>query len=228
MKQIGLLGGMSWPSTVEYYRLLNKLMAERLGGYHSANLLLKSIDYNEIKSNYHEGWNIIPQLLKAEIEAFLLCKPDCLILCNNTLHKAYDQIAGDLNLSIPFFHAVDLTADYAKKQGQRNVLLLATKFTMEDEFFRNKFESRGLNVTIPNRDERQEIQSIQSMLATGESKAEYAEYFKKLIDKYSTNDAVILACTELPLAVTCTNSCLPIINPTRLQCEAAVDFALTY
>lgn len=226
MKQIGLLGGMSWPSTIEYYRLLNKLVAERLGEYHSANLLLKSIDYHQIKSNYHDGWDKIPQLLKVEIETFLLCKPDCLILCNNTLHKAYDKISGDLNLSIPFFHAVDLTADYAKRQGQRNVLLLATKFTMEDEFFYNKLEAKGLNVTIPNKDERQEIQSIQSMLAAGETKPEYIEYFKKLIDKYSQNDAVMLACTELPLAVTSANSCLPIINPTLLQCKAAVDFAL--
>ncbi len=226
MRQIGLLGGTSWPSTIEYYRLLNEMVAERLGGHHSANILLKSIDYNEIKNHYHNGWDKIPQLLKVEIEEFLLCKPDCLILCNNTLHKAYDQIVGGIDMSIPFFHAVDLTADYVKKQGYRNVLLLATKFTMEDEFFRNKLEAKGLNVVVPNDGERQEIQSIQSSLATGECKPEYIDYFRKLIDRYSENEAVILACTELPLAITSANSCLPIINPTRLQCEMAVDFAL--
>ncbi len=202
-------------------------MAKRLGGHHSAKLLLKSIDYHEIKSSYQGGWDKIPHLLKAEIEDFLACKPDCIILCNNTLHKAYDKIAGNLGMSIPFFHAVDLTAEYSKKHGYSNVLLLATKFTMEDGFFRNKLEARGINVSVPDSAERQEIQSIQDILAIGECKPEYIDYFRKLIDKYSKNDAVILGCTELPMAITSANSCLPIINPIILQCEKAIDFALT-
>lgn len=144
MKLIGLLGGTSWPSTIEYYRLLNQLAASRLGGYHSAKILLKSLDYHTIKSSYNDGWDRIPELLKQEIEDFLLCKPDCLILCNNTLHKAYDLIAGELNLPIPFFHAVDLAADCANSRGYARVLLLATKFTMEDNFYRSKIEAKGI------------------------------------------------------------------------------------
>ena len=226
MKRIGLIGGTSWPSTIEYYRLLNQLTTEKLGGYHSANLMLYSIDYHEIKSNYTGGWDKIPGLLKKEIKTILTSPCDCLILCNNTLHKAFDIIQPELNLQIPFFHAVDLTGQFAVKKRLKKLLLLGTKFTMEDGFFSRKLEALGLEVTIPNEEERNHIQSIQTMLAQNSIKPEHIEYFRTFLSNYSHLDAVILACTELPLVVTSENSALPIINPIELQCNTAMDFAL--
>lgn len=210
-----------------YYQRLNQLVQQKLGGYHSAPLLLKSIDYHTIKSCYQDGWDKIPALLKAEIDDFLLCKPDCLILCNNTLHKAYDLIADDLQLSIPFFHAVTLTAEYAQEQGYKNLLLLGTKFTMEDNFFTDKIKEKSLSVTVPSATEREEIQAIQSQLAQGHMDAAFTKYFSELIGRYTHLDAVILACTELPLAITAESSPLPIINPTELQCLAAVAYSFS-
>src|SRR5579872_4442460 len=127
MKRIGLLGGMSWPSTAEYYRHINKMVADRLGGHHSADLILRSIDYHDIKSRYSGGWDEIPALLENELR-FMREQPcDCLILCNNTLHKAFDLIRGGLSLDIPFFHAVELTARHARSEGLKHLLLLGTR-----------------------------------------------------------------------------------------------------
>jgi aspartate racemase len=134
MKTIGLLGGTSWPSTIEYYRILNELAQSRLGGFHSANILLRSIDYHEIKSRYHEGWNEIPSLLRKEIEALARLGPDCLVICNNTLHKAFDVIEADLRLTAPVFHIVAVTGKFARSRHFKRLLLLGTKFTMEDGF----------------------------------------------------------------------------------------------
>lgn len=226
MKCIGLIGGTSWPSTIEYYRVLNELVSKRLGGFHSANLLLKSIDFHTIKSNYQNGWDKIPDLLQYEIENFLLCKPDCLILCNNTLHKAYDLIAEKAGLRIPFFHAIDLTAEFALVNGYKNLLLLATKFTMEDGFYAKKLEARGLNVEIPAASDREHIQLIQNELAKGHMLPEYQSYFKSLIARHEKVDAVVLACTELPLAIRQEMINLDIIDPIELQCRAAIDYAL--
>ena len=110
LKTIGLLGGTSWPSTIEYYRTLNEFAQETLGGFHSANLLLRSIDYHDIKSRYYDRWSEIPSLLEQEIKAFVGLRPDCLVICNNTLHKAFDVIEGGLALPIPVFHIVKATA----------------------------------------------------------------------------------------------------------------------
>lgn len=226
MKTIGLIGGTSWPSTIEYYRVLNQLVVEKCGGYHSARILLYSIDYHEIKSNYTSGWDKIPELLRQEIARALQGKPDCLILCNNTLHKAFDIIRPTLKLPIPFFHAVELTAEYAIKQRYKKVLLLATRFTMEDEFYKRTLEAKGLQAEIPNQQEREQIQNIQSVLATGKVLLEHKTYFKQLLERYKHLDAVILACTELPLAITQEMTTLPIIDPIEIQCQAAVNYAL--
>lgn len=229
MKCIGLIGGTSWPSTIEYYRLLNQLVSERLGGFHSAKLLLKSIDYHEIKTNYQNGWDKIPDLLQQEIESFLQCKPDCLILCNNTLHKAYDLIAEKMQLQIPFFHAADLTAKFAIQHKHKNVLLLATRFTMEDGFFAKKLEASGLQVEIPGPSDREKIQAIQTQLANGDMSrlSEHKKYFERLIAQHQKIDGVVLACTELPLAITQDITTIKIIDPIGIQCRAAVDYAVS-
>jgi aspartate racemase len=226
LKTIGLLGGTSWPSTIEYYRTLNEFAQETLGGFHSANLLLRSIDYHEIKQRYYERWNEIPALLEQEINAFTALGPDCLIICNNTLHKAFDAIEGRLALKIPVFHVVKVTGEFAQLQKLRRLLLLGTKYTMEDGFFHKGLEQFGLSVETPLEEDRIRIQHIQSQLARGIMTEEFRFFFATLIEKYSGSiDAVVLACTELPLAIRQQDCVVPILNPINLQCKLAFQFA---
>jgi aspartate racemase len=227
MKMIGLLGGTSWPSTIEYYRILNQLAQEKLGGFHSANLVLRSIDYHDIKSCYNDGWDKIPLLLKKEIEACIRFAPDCLLICNNTLHKAFDQIESDLQLSIPVFHIVDAIGRFAQTQNLKHLLLLGTKFTMEDGFYQLRLEEQfNLIVETPNLQERIEIQAIQAQLARGILKQEFRSYFINLIRKYSAVDAVVLACTELPLAIHQGDVGVNVLNSIEYHCKEAFEFAV--
>ena len=229
MKTIGLLGGTSWPSTIEYYRILNELAQARLGGHHSARLLLKSIDYHEIKSRYYARWDEIPALLREEIESFTRLAPDgpeCLVICNNTLHKAYDSFAAALDLRMPVFHVVDETGRHARAQGWRRLLLLGTQYTMEDGFYHRGLEKFGLAVSTPGSADRGDIQAIQSQLAKGVMRPEFRDYFRSLVARYPENDAVVLGCTELPLAMAQADYGVPLLNPTQLQCQAAFEYAL--
>ncbi len=228
MQMIGLLGGTSWPSTIEYYRIINQLAQEELGGFHSANLLLRSIDYHGIKSHYHDRWDKIPLLLKKEIEAFINLAPDCLLICNNTLHKAFDQIESDLRLSISVFHIVDAIGRFAQTQNLKHLLLLGTKFTMEDGFYQKRLEEQfNLVVEIPSLQERIAIQAIQSQLSRGILKQEFRSYFVKLLRKYSAVDAVVLACTELPLAIHQNDVDVAVLNSIEYQCKEAFEFAIS-
>jgi aspartate racemase len=228
MKMIGLLGGTSWPSTIEYYRILNQLARQELGGFHSANLLLRSIDYHHIKSHYHDGWDKIPMLLKQEVEAFIRLEPDCLIICNNTLHKALDLIEPNLQLSIPVFHIVDAVGRAAQNQNLKRLLLLGTKFTMEDGFYQRRLEEKfNLEIEIPSLTERIAIQSIQTQLANDIQKQEFRTYFIDLIRNYPAVDAIVLACTELPLAIDPHNFDVVILNSIEHQCKEAFSFTMS-
>jgi aspartate racemase len=233
MKTIGLLGGTSWPSTIEYYRILNELAQARLGGHHSARLLLSSIDYHEIKSRYYARWDEIPALLRTEIESFASLAtgasaggPQCLVICNNTLHKAYDSFASELDLGMPVFHVVRETGAHAAARGYRHLLLLGTQFTMEDGFYHRGLEAFGLRVSTPREQDRVGIQEVQTQLARGVMRPEFRQYFLDLVERYSDVDAVVLGCTELPLAMAQGDYALPLINPTQLQCIAAFEYAV--
>jgi aspartate racemase len=135
MKTIGLLGGTGWSSTIGYYEILNKLVAECLGGYHSAKIILKSIDYHDIMTNYGADHETVATLLKNELLELIALKPDCIIICCNSLHKYYDMIKTELNANILVMHAVELVADHLNHINNKTTLLLATKFTMDDGFF---------------------------------------------------------------------------------------------
>ena len=243
MKTIGLLGGTGWSSTIGYYTLLNEKVAQRLGGYHSAKIILKSIDYHDIMSTYGQDHAVTAGILKTELLELIKLNPDCIMICCNSLHKYYDMIKSDLNSKIPVFHAVDLVADHIKKQNYNKVLLLATKFTMEDGFFartlrqapdyakastgrQDEREDNGITVVIPNLEERNEMQRIHGELMQNSVSQESRNYFGALIAKHNDCDAVVLGCTEYPLVVNQSNSILPIIDPVQLQTSAAVDFAL--
>jgi aspartate racemase len=228
MKLIGVIGGTSWPSTILPYRMINEDVNARLGGFHSARILLYSIDYHPIKNLYHHGWDKIPELLRHEFDVMMQRKPDCIMMACNTLHKAYDIIAEQLNLPVPFFHAVDVTSDFVVAQKFKKVLLLGTQFTMEDGFFAHKMIERGIEVIVPDVADREKIQTIQWRLAKGESDAAFGDYFKQLFQTFRVQgcDAVITACTELPLAINQSQTSMKVVDPLVLQCKSCVDYAL--
>jgi aspartate racemase len=227
MKKIALLGGTSWPSTIEYYTELNQRINQELGGFHSCPMILYNIDYHEIKSQYPNGWNEIPKLLKVEIENILSLDPDGLIICNNTLHKAYDLIRDEMQISIPVFHIIELTKSYILEKRWSRILLLGTRFTMEDDYFKKPLIEAGIQVEIPELAERIEIQARQTELAKGNYQEEFSEYFQKLSDKYADYDAFILGCTELPLPFQKVSATPVLINTIELQCKKAVEFIIS-
>ncbi len=202
------------------------MVQRRLGGFHSANILLQSIDYHDIKSRYHDGWDGIPHLLQGVLEDFAQRGPDCILICNNTLHKAYDLVELRMNLQIPVIHIVDVVGRAAMAKGYKTVLLLATKFTMEDGFYQERFKRFECDITIPSARDRVEIQEIQSQLAAGQVDNCFREYFQNLLACYTEVDAVILGCTELPLVVGRGDAIKPLLNPIALQCAEALEFVL--
>jgi aspartate racemase len=225
MKRIGLLGGTAWPSTIEYYRIINEMAQFHYGSSHSAKILLWSIDYHEIRQSYPDDWRSIDLVLKRELLDFSETKPSCILICNNTLHESYDSIKNSLNLSIPVIHMVDLTIAKAKESNIEHVLLLGTKYTMEKGYYSSKFESLGIKVSIPCIDERIEIQEIQRHLASGEASSPYKEKISQILSNYIHCDAVVAACTELPLVVTEETTTLKILDPMRIQCEEGFKYA---
>jgi aspartate racemase len=223
MKLIGLLGGTSWPSTIMYYEKLNQLIHQKFGGFHSASILLYSIDYHDIKSSYANDWQNVENSLTKEIRFFLEKKPDCLVICNNTLHKAFDVIKHKLDLRITILHAGILSANEAVLKGYKSILLLGTKFTMEDGFFAKYFEDNNVSVVIPNENDRVLIQNLQTQISSGITNDNFFGDFAEILSNYKNVDATCLACTELPLYITQQNCSLPIINPIDLQCVRAVQ-----
>ena len=228
MRLIGVLGGTSWPSTVLPYRLLNEEVQARLGGHHSARIALYSIDYHDIRSCYSGDWGKIPDLLLQEIETLLSFRPDCWMIANNTLHKIYNQIAGALPAGPPMFHAIELVRRHLTERGARKVLLLGTRFTMEDGYYAQPLVRSGIEVEIPAEKDRERVGEIQMRLAEGQVESEFSAYFADLIARHASQgcEAVIAGCTELPLAITQNICPIELVDPLVLQCRACVDFAL--
>jgi len=228
MKLIGVLGGMSWPSTILPYRLLNREVESRLGPRHSARIALYSIDYHAIRTAYSADWSIIPALLRGEIETLLSFRPDCWMIANNTLHKVYDEIAADLPAAPPLFHAITLVRAELRRLSIGRVLLLGTRFTMEDGYYADPLRRAGIEVATPPEPERERIGAILTRLADGAQDPAFADYFARLTMDHAAQgcEAVILACTELPLVVVQARSALAIVDPLVLQCRACVGFAV--
>lgn len=227
MKLIGLLGGMGWQSTIEYYRLLNELVSQKLGKHHSARLVLSSPDYEDIKQyGYDQAQERGEVLLNALIELSGF-NPDCMLICNNTLHKVYDEIKPHLHSDIPVLHIVDIVCEELARKDAKKALLLGTQFTMEDGFFADGLKQQDILSIIPDEDERRHIQEIHDELLQDVPNEKMINWFKELIEKYSDEvDAVVLACTELPLVISQNNVDVPLFNSLELHCKAAVDFAL--
>ena len=224
MKQIGLLGGTAWPSTIEYYRILNEMTQAHYGESHSAKILLWSIDFHEIRQFLPNDWENINFVLKREMLQFSQKGSDCILICNNTLHKSYDLIKNSLNLATPVIHMADLTVQKAKDNGMKHILLLGTRNTMENGYYLSKFESIGIKTHIPSAIERKKIQEVQQHIANEVNPAVYLNVISELLSNYNTIDAVVPACTELPLIITEKTTDLRILDPMKIQCEAAFKY----
>ena len=228
MKVIGLLGGMSWESSIEYYRLVNELVKERLGGLHSAHTVLYSVDFAGIERMQAEGrWDEAGRELNRAAKALQAAGADFVVLCTNTMHKVADLLVDGLD--IPLLHLADATAAAIKRAGITQVGLLGTGFTMAQPFYRDRLAAHGLDVLVPGPDDQDLVHRvIYDELVLGvvkpESRAAYREVIARLVKAGA--EGVIYGCTEIELLVGPEDSAVPTFPTTRLHAEAAVDYAL--
>jgi len=229
MQTIGLIGGMSWESTLEYYRILNLETKKRLGGFHSARCVLYSVDFAEIEEWQRQGnWQEAARCLLAAGRALQAAGADFILLCTNTMHKLAPSLEAELG--IPLLHIADATADAVKAAGITQVGLLGTRFTMEQDFYRDRLAKKhGLNVLVPGEAERQIIHEvIYQDLCMGVVKESSREKFSRVISNLADVGAqgVILGCTEIENLVRPQDSVLPIFATTKIHAEAAVNLAI--
>ncbi len=229
MKRIGLLGGMSWESSAEYYRLINELVRERLGGLHSAECLLFSVDFATVETLQAEGrWEEAGRLLSEAAAVLERGGADFVVLCTNTMHKVADAV--QTGLSVPLLHLGDTTARAVVGAGVRRVGLLGTAFTMEQDFYRDRLASFGLDVVVPDADDRALVHRvIYDELCLGivsdDSRRHYRAVIERLVD--AGCEGIILGCTEIELLIGQQDSPVPVFPTTRLHAEAAVALALS-
>lgn len=229
MKTIGLIGGMSWESSLEYYRIINEEVKKRLGGFHSAQCLMYSVDFSEIEVLQHRGeWEKLAWILSQVAVRLEAGGADFLVLCTNTMHKVAPQIEAAVN--IPLLHIADPTAERIKARGYRKIGLLGTRFTMEEDFYRGRLEKKhGLEVLVPEPAEREMVHHvIYYELCDGRLQEESRRKFAAVIEKLAAAGAqgVILGCTEIGLLVKEKDSLLPLFDTTIIHAEAAVEYAL--
>jgi aspartate racemase len=229
MKTIGLLGGMSWESTALYYRLINEGVKERLGGLHSARLVLVSVDFDEIERMQHAGdWEGTADRLAAAAQQVQAAGADFLLICTNTMHKVAPEIAAAI--SIPLLHIADATAERVKAAGYRRVGLLGTRFTMEETFYRGRLErEHGLELVVPTAEERRLVHNvIYGELCLGQVKASSRAAFLEVINHLRARgaEAVIEGCTEIVMLVQPEHTDVALFDTTAIHAQAAVVWAL--
>lgn len=228
MKTIGLIGGMSWESSAEYYRIINREVQRRLGGVHSARSLMLSVDFGGIEKLQHAGdWDALSAEMVAAAQALERGGADFIILCTNTMHRLADAMA--VSIAIPLLHIVDPTAEALKGAGVQRVGLLGTAFTMEQDFYKGRLAEHGLDVLIPEAEDRAVVHRIiYEELVCGEirepSRAAYRAVIARLVAAGA--EAIILGCTEIMLLVRDEDSAVPLFDTTALHAMAAVDRAL--
>ncbi len=229
MKTIGLLGGMSWESTIEYYRLLNETVKAELGGLHSAKILMYSVDFEELVRLKHQGdWGKIGQVLADAAAQLEGAGAECMVIATNTMHKVADAIA--FSTTIPLIHIADATADEIKRQDIHRVGLLGTRFTMEESFYKDRLiYKHGLAVQVPTELERSFIHDvIYDELCLGDIRAASRDRFRDTIASLvdAGAEAVILGCTEIGLLVGTQDSTVPLFDTTAIHARAAVEWAI--
>ena len=229
MKAIGLIGGMSWESTVEYYRLINESVKERLGGLHSAKCVLYSVDFAEVEALQRQGqWPQAAQVLVGAAQCVEKAGADFVLICTNTMHKLADTVQA--GIGIPLLHIADATAEKVNQAGLQQVGLLGTRFTMEEDFYRGRLAGEfGLEVMIPDAKDREMVHRIiYEELCVGairpESRGQVADIMSRLVEMGA--QGIILGCTELGLLVGPEDCRVPLFDTTRVHALAAVEQAL--
>ncbi|MGG0176328.1 aspartate/glutamate racemase family protein [Gottfriedia acidiceleris] len=230
MKTIGLIGGMSWESSLLYYQIMNERVKEKLGGHHSAKSLLYSVDFQVIKTlQFEDRWDELTKIMIDIAKKLETSGADCLVICTNTMHKMAKEV--EESVKIPLLHIADATAKEIVNNGIKKVALLGTAFTMEHDFYKGRLiEQFGLDVIVPNEAERKLIHNIiYEELCLGivkeESKQLYLNIINQLIEHGA--EAVILGCTEITMLISQENCSIPVFDTTRIHAESAVDFALS-
>lgn len=229
MRVIGLIGGLSWESSAEYYRIINQSTQKRLGGVHSARTLMYSFDFGEIEALQASGdWDAATRLMVDAAQRLERGGADLLLICSNTMHR----MAGDVSraVGVPLLHIADPTAQRIQAAGLRRVGLLGTAFTMEQDFYKGRLAERfGLDVLIPNDEDRAAVHGIiyeelVRGIVTEPSRDRYRQVIRRLVDEGA--EAVILGCTEIMLLVRPEDSPVPLFDTTTIHAETAVDAAL--
>jgi len=229
MKTIGLLGGMSWESSLGYYRAINVGIKESLGGLHSAKIAMYSVDFDEIEKLQHQGdWDALAKILCKAAMKVQLAGADFLLICSNTMHKVAPQIEQTIN--IPLLHIADATADVLITKGIKTVGLLGTAFTMEQEFYKGRLKDNyGLTVITPNDQDRKTVHDvIYNELCLGKimpySKAQYLRIIESLAEQGA--EAVILGCTEIGMLVNQADTEITLLDTTAIHAKKAVEWAI--
>jgi aspartate racemase len=223
-----MLGGMSWESSAEYYRLANELVRDRLGGLHSARIVMASVDFAEIEELQVAGrWTEAGDLLARAAVGLQAAGAELLLICTNTMHKVADQVEAAID--IPLLHLADTTAAAVARDGLHTVGLLGTAFTMEQDFYRDRLCAHGLTVLVPAADDRAEVHRIiYDELCLGDVRESSRASYRGVIDRLAAAGAegVILGCTEIELLIHAQDSPIPVFPTTRLHVEAAVAASL--
>ncbi len=229
MKKIGLIGGMSWESTLLYYELINKKVKAILGGLHSSNCVIESVDFAEIAAlQAIDDWDALDELMKSRARALESSGAELILICANTMHLCVTAI--EENINIPVLHIAKVTADEIKKKQLDKVALLGTRFTMERDFFKDILEDHGIDVIVPEQNDRKLVNDIiYKELVRGVLKPASKEIYLGIIEDLRKRGAqgVILGCTEIPLLINPEDVELPIFNTTKIHAERAVEVALS-
>jgi aspartate racemase len=229
MRKIGLLGGMSWESSALYYEIVNEAVRDRLGGYHSARVLMSSVDFAEVEAMQAAGeWDDAGRLLAAEAAALEAAGAECVVLCTNTMHKVADAI--EAATGVPLLHIADVTAEAVRGAGLSRVALLGTRFTMEQPFLRDRLATHGVEALVPPSEDRELVHEViygelvHGVVRDG-SRAAYVDVVERLVAEGA--EGVVLGCTEIELLLGPHDVDVPVFATTRLHALAAVDFALS-
>lgn len=228
MKTIGLIGGMSWESSVIYYQLINRKVNLVLGGVHSGKSVMVTVDFEEIADLQRKSdWDTLAEMMIDAAKALQSAGADMVLICANTMHKVSAEVASSID--IPLIHIGDVTAEAIKKQGLKKIGLLGTKYTMEQDFIKNRIVNQGIEVIIPNEADREVIHNvIYTELAKGIINDESRKAYLAIIDKLVANGAegVILGCTEIGMLIKPKDTTIPTFDTTIIHAEKAVELAL--
>ena len=228
LKTIGLIGGMSWESTVTYYKIINETVKEKLGGLHSAKCILYSMDFQEIEECQANGnWEKSGEILGEAANNLEKAGADFIVICTNTMHKVVNQIKE--KISIPILHIAEMTAEKILEKGLKNIALLGTKYTMEQDFYKSKLIEKGINVIIPDKNDIEIINKvIYDELCLGTINSNSKKKFLEIVDKLRSKGAegIILGCTEIGLLIKNEDTDVPLFDTAVIHAEEAAIYSI--